>query len=412
MEVRRFVGPTKDQCLQRVRSELGDSAVILSTRTVQQKWFLGLLKRDQIEVTAGRGVRIMPRRSGSRRPSAPGQQARALIDAAAGPLAGGSAAPATRQPGRDLLGTPAAMTAVYLGLSGEIDVLKKMILDTLNQVRHSQPTDIPQPFIDLYSTLRKQEVDKLVARQIILAAAASGVDGGEALSPQHLRKLVCCEIEKRLRICGPVKPKSGDRPRVVALIGPTGVGKTTTIAKLAANLKLREGKQVGLITIDTYRIAAIDQLKKYAQIISAPLCVVSHPGEIRDAIRKMAGLDFVLIDTAGRSPKDAVKLKELQSFLDAARPDEVHLVLSSVCGTPSTLLALEQFSDVRADRLIFTKLDETVSVGLVLNVAGLTNLPVSYLTNGQDVPNDIDVASARKLALLVTEPPSRATNAA
>ena len=120
----------------------------------------------------------------------------------------------------------------------------------------------------------------------------------------------------------------------------------------------------------------------------------------------MADHDFILIDTAGRSPRDAVKLKELRAFLEAARPDEVHLVLSTVCGTPSLKLALERFSGVRADRLIFTKLDEAAEVGVVLNVVGQTKLPLSYLTNGQDVPNDIDVASAAKLAMMVTEPHS------
>src|SRR5690606_6121989 len=210
---------------------------------------------------------------------------------------------------------------------------------------------------------------------------------------------------------GPITRTAKGRPQIVALIGPTGVGKTTTVAKLAANLKLRENQKVGLITIDTYRIAAIDQLKKYAEIINAPLSVVSHPAEIKDAIARMADHDFILIDTAGRSPRDAVKLKELRAFLEAAAPDEVHLVLSTVCGLDSLKLALERFSGVRADRLIFTKLDEAAEVGVVLNVVAETKLPLSYLTHGQDVPNDIDVAAAGRMALMMTEP-SAATTAA
>src|SRR5205085_5547961 len=136
-------------------------------------------------------------------------------------------------------------------------------------------------------------------------------------------------LEKLLPISGPITRKKTTGPHIVALIGPTGVGKTTTIAKLAANLKLRENHSVGLITIDTYRIAAVDQLKKYADIIGSPLRVVNTPEELREAVAAMSDCAFILIDTAGRSPTDTMKLNELKNLLDAVEPDEVHLVLSS-----------------------------------------------------------------------------------
>ena len=123
----------------------------------------------------------------------------------------------------------------------------------------------------------------------------------------------------------------------MALIGPTGVGKTTTIAKLAATLKLRESHTVGLITIDTYRIAAVDQLKKYADILDIPLRVVGSPEELRAAIEAMSDREFILIDTAGRSPSDTLKLQELKNFLNIAGPDEVHLVLSSTATQESVM---------------------------------------------------------------------------
>ncbi len=413
MELRKFIAPTMAECLARVKSELGPSAVILSTRTAYEKRWLGLLRREVVEITAGRGVRTMPRRRPAmpRPPVRPTQPSRQLLDA----LAAASARPATASaasgpPGRDLLCTPAGVNATYLGFAQEVGDLKKVVGTLVDQFRRQQAPDIPAPFLDCFGALRRQQVSEELAREIIFESRDAAT-GEQLADPVQVRQLVCGVVEKRLQVSGPLTRTAKGRPHIVALIGPTGVGKTTTVAKLAANLKLRENCKIGLITIDTYRIAAIDQLKKYAEIINAPLSVVSQPAEIKDAIARMADHDFILIDTAGRSPRDAVKLKELRAFLEAAGPDEVHLVLSTVCGIDSLKLALERFSGVRADRVIFTKLDEAAEVGVVLNVVAETKLPLSYLTHGQDVPNDIDVASAGKMALMMTEP-SAATTAA
>ena len=188
---------------------------------------------------------------------------------------------------------------------------------------------------------------------------------------------------------------------MVALIGPTGVGKTTTIAKLAAHLKLREHRRIGLVTIDTYRIAAIDQLRKYAEILDAPLRAVATAEDLRTAVASMHECDYVLIDTAGRSPNDAMKLSELKTFLAAANPDEVHLVLSTTASQACVELAVNRFSEVRVDRIIFTKLDEAAHLGVVLNVARKLNKGLSYITTGQDVPDDIEEGKSSRLAQLI-----------
>jgi flagellar biosynthesis protein FlhF len=187
----------------------------------------------------------------------------------------------------------------------------------------------------------------------------------------------------------------------VALVGPTGVGKTTTVAKLAANFKLAHGFRPGLVTVDTYRIAAVEQLRTYAEIINLPLAVANAPGEMRRAIDELGDVDLVLIDTAGRSPRDEVKIRELADFLAEAQPDEVHLVLSAVAGERSLRAAVERFALVRADRLILTKLDEADGLGGVLAVLGQADRPVSYLTTGQAVPDDIEPADRRRLARLI-----------
>lgn len=161
---------------------------------------------------------------------------------------------------------------------------------------------------------------------------------------------------------------------------------------------------MGLITIDTYRIAAVDQLRRYADIIGSPLKVVGTPDEMPGAIAAMADMDYILIDSAGRSPTDSLKLSELRGFLEAAKPDEVHLVLSTTSSPKCVELAVAAFSRVRVDKLLFTKIDEAASVGVVLNIARKVGKAMSYMTTGQDVPDDIEVVKGRKLAQLILSP--------
>jgi flagellar biosynthesis protein FlhF len=207
-------------------------------------------------------------------------------------------------------------------------------------------------------------------------------------------------VEGEIHCTSPISVTPGRR-RVVALIGPTGVGKTTTIAKLAANFRLRDGIRMGLVTVDTYRIAAVEQLRTYAEIIDLPMKVVTSPREMRRALDELSGLDLVLIDTAGRSPRDELKIQELKSLLAEAQVDEVHLVLSLVASARSLQATAEKFAPAGATALILTKLDEAVGMGTLLSMARRTTLPISYLTTGQDVPDDIEHANMRRVSRLV-----------
>jgi flagellar biosynthesis protein FlhF len=209
-------------------------------------------------------------------------------------------------------------------------------------------------------------------------------------------------VEDQITVAGPIRPAAGRR-HLVALVGPTGVGKTTTIAKLAANFRLREKRRVGLITVDTYRIAAVEQLRTYADIIDLPMQVVSTPREMREAIQRMNHLDLILMDTAGRSPKDELKLQELKAFLTEASADEVHLVLSSVCGAATLERTAARFAGVGTTALVLTKLDEASSYGNLLPVLRTSKLPLSYLTDGQNVPDDIQAADNRRLARMILD---------
>jgi flagellar biosynthesis protein FlhF len=189
------------------------------------------------------------------------------------------------------------------------------------------------------------------------------------------------------------------------LLGPTGVGKTTTVAKLAATYKLRYGFSVGLITSDTYRIAAVDQLRTYASIIGLPIEVVTTPDDMRAAREKLADREFVFVDTAGRSQNDTRRLSELSDLLDAAGPHERHLVLGSALGEVAASRVAEKFRFLSPDRIILTKLDEAVCLGPVLGLARRVGLPYSYVTNGQEVPDHLEPARADRLARLVLDGP-------
>ena len=164
---------------------------------------------------------------------------------------------------------------------------------------------------------------------------------------------------------------------------------------------LKEKLRVGLITVDTYRIAAVEQLRTYADIIDLPMQVVSTPREMREAVGRMDNLDLILLDTAGRSPKDEVRIQELRAFLTEADADEVHLVLSSVASARVLEQTAERFAAVGTTSLILTKLDEATGLGNILPLVRTSRLPLSYLTNGQNVPDDIEAAESARVARLI-----------
>ncbi|MEM6470893.1 MAG: flagellar biosynthesis protein FlhF [Planctomycetota bacterium] len=217
---------------------------------------------------------------------------------------------------------------------------------------------------------------------------------------EHLRQSVAREIHTS----GPIEVTPGER-RIVALVGPTGVGKTTTVAKLAAGFRMHSRRRVGLLTIDTFRIAAIQQLQAYAQLMDLPMVVVESSGQMRTAIDELGEVDLILIDTAGRSPKGDLEIHGLAEMLRTAQPDETHLVMSATSTSEVVRTAIEGFSPMRPTAAILTKLDEAPYTAAVLSAiadgSGATDtrggIPVSYVTHGQNVPDDIAIASAEDL---------------
>jgi flagellar biosynthesis protein FlhF len=397
-----------------VKSEMGGDAVILHTRTVQKRRWMGLRKNEIVEITAGSGLNVQSRpvrrpASGGSAVAAAGTQAnklRAAREGVAGARGGVRPAAAqapqqqqSSQPGKDLLDTPAAGRAMMMSISSEVRELRGVLEDLVKRTKREAAPQVPTDLFDHYTHLIENQVAEELAtdlvRQLQLYRPEQLQQGG------FVQEKLTEQVERMLPACCPIQRKKETGAHIVALIGPTGVGKTTTLAKLAANLKIREGRRVGLITIDTYRIAAIDQLRKYAELIQSPLKVVNSPEDLRDAVDSMSNCEFILIDTAGRSPTDTMKLNELKGFLDAVNPDEVHLVLSSTASQACIERAIDRFGRVRVDKIIFTKLDEAVHVGVVLNVVRKVNKALSYVTTGQNVPDDIEVGKGSRLAQML-----------
>ncbi len=413
MKIQTYTARTMDQALVRVRAEIGSHAVVLHTRTVPRR---GMLRRKPwVEVTAadGRDVARARRKATAEkaRATAKPQPGTAAPDAPREPSAGELirktyAAARSEAPVVQVTAPAGAETDRRSAIDRELAAVRELVQDVARHQRlqtASPPVPgLPDPLMEHYTDLIGQEVAHGLAQEILLKAAG---DRDEP-DPEALNTALRREIAARLPAADVSEPSGAarttpDRPRTIALVGPTGVGKTTTVAKLAARLKLDMGQRVGLITADTYRIAAVEQLRTYAGIIGLPLEVVSTPAEMGQALERMKHLDAVVIDTAGRSPRSADRLDELAALLAVARPNETHLVLASTSSQRTLLHAAERFAGVETDRLIFTKLDEAVSYGGLLNVVAEIGRPVSYVTTGQEVPHQIEVCDAHRLAGLV-----------
>ncbi len=262
---------------------------------------------------------------------------------------------------------------------------------------------LPDALFNYYTGMLDNAVPADIADDIATQARTE-LSPAELADPQIVRQTLLRALAERIRTAPSIKmPRTGEPARAVAFVGPTGVGKTTTIAKLAATLKLRHGRRVGLITADTYRIAAVEQLRTYAGIIGLPVKVALTPAEMAQARDSFADCDLILIDTAGRSPGDETRLGELAGFLEAAAPDETHLVLAASSANRALARAADRFGCLGPDRLLLTKLDETEGLGVIIAACEQTKLPIAYVSTGQEVPDDFEPANADRLARLALE---------
>jgi len=400
MTERIYHADTMANVLGEVKGDLGRDAVILSTRSYRKGAFLGLIGGKAMwEITACAASDLSKDHGhGQYVPQDPFERPKGFfrdereIKAPA----------AVRPHAVDALAQLAAASPgggnVVARLTGEVSDLKQMVSRLLHE---GIPSPLPAAGTlgQLYTKLVDQDVEPDIAEELI-DSLRMDLTGRQQCDEALVRQELCDRIAARIRTVDPSEHADNipRQCRVIVLIGPTGVGKTTTIAKLAANFKLRQGLRVGMITIDTYRVAAVDQLQTYAEIVEVPLRTVLSPSELRQGVYALRGMDVVLIDTTGRSQNDLLRLSQLRSFLDAADADEVHVVVSAAANPRCIRGILERFSPLGANRLLVTKLDEASTYGAILNMAHFDVGPMAYVTSGQEVPDDIAPANAEDLA--------------
>lgn len=286
--------------------------------------------------------------------------------------------------------------ARYKELKEDLQHLTEMVTSVVKKGSATTEGGFSGGWSVLYKKLIDSEVRPDIAAGLIKSlqsgivtspGAAVAAPAGNGTAEEKMLAL----LRGQFPVAGPIKCKKKG-PVIVAFTGPTGSGKTTTLAKLVAHCRLNKNKKVSIITADTYRIAAIEQIRVFADIVKAELQVVFSPEEVGSALAACADNDIVFVDTAGRSPHNTEHMEDLKRYLTALHPDEVHLVVSSTTKDSDLRDTVERYREIGADRLLFTKLDETRTVGNIFNTVNASAMPVSFFTFGQSVPDDIELA--------------------
>ena len=367
MKIRRYMANNMQEALLKVKMDLGNDAVILNTRKVKRPGFFSFLRTPLVEILASLEEDENEVKSIQNIPN----------------------------PKVDELENKVKSMEMML------DKIYKQMSSPSFQNAPVTPQEEKEPgysriykvFID---NMRQNDVEEDVINEILDSLKKQGIDNNSNVNEAF--SIFQKEIIKRLGASEEITVENQKKPKVIIFLGPTGVGKTTTLAKIAANFIIKEKKKVGLITADTYRIAAVEQLKTYSEIMGTPITVIYSPKEMKDAIKKHAEDDLVLIDTPGKSHKNKKHFDEIKEIVKNSEPDEAYLLISATTKMKDCKDIIEAYSFLENYKLIFTKIDETSSLGVVLNVKEITGKSLSYFTTGQSVPDDIEIADVENLS--------------
>lgn len=376
MKIKKFTAPTMPEVMKQIRQDLGPDAMILNSKEIKIRGFLGLFRKSAIEVVAA----LDPDPIKSNQTEIPNE----INEVNSQSLSKGVEEKTAKIESND-------------NIYREIKQLREMVE---LQTHSTNKINYGPKYQHVFNHLVNQELDEKMVHQVISNVKKS-LDNKVDPSSEALHKALKIELEQLVASI-PFKPISYDK-RVVHFVGPTGVGKTTTIAKIAAKSMLLENKKVAFITADTYRIGAIEQLKTYAKILDIPIEVAYSYSDYQASLEKFSSFDLVLVDTAGRNYQDKQYVDELKDVIKFNDEMDIYLVLSLTTKSKDLLEIYKKFKPIPIKSLVFTKLDETNSYGNLFNIPIMDKLGISYLTVGQDVPDDIVVPSIQTLCEYIME---------
>ena len=412
MRVKRYIVNTVPEALPAIRNELGKDAVILGTKEIYVGGFMGMFRKKKMEVIAAvesettSGSSPKPTRSAAK-PTASRQTAAQAYGGAAPraapkreveapveqppreeeqPVASIKQPPAVQLPSQETQTRKesAAAPDEQHVLMEEIREMKQLVTQWS---KHQAVSQMPPSLLKLQARLQEQEVSDAWNEKLI-----AEIQQDEAYAPQltsHDTWMIASRLLQSW--LAPLADQEIDGSvKIIQFVGPTGVGKTTTIAKLAANQTMMNKRKVGFITSDTYRIAAVDQLRTYANILNIPMEVVFSPSELSKAFVELNERDLIMVDTAGRNFRNALYVSEVNSLLQAGEGCLTYLVLSLTGKSRDMAAVAEQFATFGVDRVIFTKRDETDTFGAILNVMLAYRYKPAFIAHGQTVPDDIE----------------------
>ncbi len=392
------------EALSKVREELGSDAIILGTRTEKRGGVLDFMGQRLIEVTAaiddGEEAPVGGRSSGDAKPAtapAPVSPSEAALYPPERPVTyerrDGKLGPAVPNNRVDVKSVESQVDLDRM--MKEISDLKSSVKVLAESSLTGDMSGLPPKLAMLLSLLKENGLEDAIAKRIV-RQLLDELTGTELSDSVMIAKRT---TDMLITSIGEVSPIifAGAKPRMVAFVGPTGSGKTTTIAKLAADFTLNMRKNVSILTIDTRRVDAVGQLKAYCRILNIPLNIAYTPDELPSLMPMIMKSDITLIDTPGSGPMDKPQMIEMVEFLQKIVPQEVHLVMSVTTSFEEMKRIHENFSVLKPNRVLFTKLDETVRYGPLMSFAINAKKPLSYFTFGQNVPGDFAVADTMKL---------------
>ncbi|MDA8229145.1 MAG: flagellar biosynthesis protein FlhF [Desulfitobacterium hafniense] len=398
MRVKRFVGENVAETMGKVKRDLGPDAVILQTRQFREGGIFGLFSKVKVEITAAieeipASKKLNPQPSRGCQGSVSQNQSLSGKGLAAQNFSSQSFMEESVTSNLGLASSKASQTTA---LETEIQSMRRLLEKMNKQMDgiHADKAVWPDSLQRWANLLSDRGLSEFLVNRLIRQVQQTLAE--ELWQDENRVKNLLQELISQICSNTAAIQPGVHKPRVVALIGPTGVGKTTTIGKLAAGFSIVDKRKVALITADTYRVAAVEQIKTFGEIIGVPVEVVMTPSGLREAISVHSDKELIFIDTAGRSPHHELHMAELRAFIDKAQPDLTMLVMSATTHPADQRKIFERFKFL-ATHLIFTKLDETVNTGAILNLLDEAKLPTAYITNGQNVPDDIELATPERL---------------